>query len=449
MNCPECQQHLIAHMEGLLDGRREGDLVTHLQACPTCQSEATEHAGLRERLDASGKTFARRTVLTSVMDRIVQQPPMQLRKITMQKRYGKAGLGLAVAAAIAAAFIPWSGSPKGEATAAQVFAQAIEALSDLQSVYIKLNVRTIPHDNFASIATEYPFAPHEMWKEFGDTPKYRVEKPGRTAAMDGESSVLLINVADQRYLGNKSGPDANFVGWMKRLLDVDQVLNLERRSAERNGWDLQLTKETGPDGYPKLVVTVEAKALGDFANDWMKNKTISASDQRRVYRFDADTKRLEDLELWVHGEEEDVLVLDIVEIVYDPKIDSVLWTLDVPQGTIWHKKPEVLPDNDKYVRMPPEEVARTFFQALADQDWDEALKFYPWSDFSPATADTYGGLTILSIGKPFQSGDYPGWFVPYVVQLKTGWLGFGAIKRHNLALNNTHGAGRYVVDGGF
>ncbi|GAG09168.1 unnamed protein product [marine sediment metagenome] len=235
---------------------------------------------------------------------------------------------------------------------------------------------------------------------------------------------------------------------MKRLLNVDEVLDSEKRSAERYGWDLQLTEEKGPDGTPQWVVTIETKALGDFTNDWMKNKTLSDSDQRRVYRFDAETKRLEDLEVWVHVGEEQILALDITEIVYNPEIDPDLWVVDAPDGTVWARKPEVLPDNDKYARMTPDQVAHAFFQALADEDWDEALKFYPWSDFTQDARDTYGGLKIIEIGEPFQSGDYSGWFVPYKIKLESGFLWFG-VKKHNLALRNDNQAGRYVVDGGF
>jgi len=108
----------------------------------------------------------------------------------------------------------------------------------------------------------------------------------------------------------------------------------------------------------------------------------------------------------------------------------------------------VLPDNDKYARMTPDQVAHAFFQALADEDWDEALKFYPWSDFTQDARGTYGGLKIIEIGEPFQSGDYSGWFVPYKIKLESGFLWFG-VKQHNLALRNDNDAGRCVVDGGF
>ena len=75
----------------------------------------------------------------------------------MSKRYGRAGLGLAAAAAIVLAlFVPWGGTRIGQATAAEIIGQAIDALSGLESVYIKLNIRTSPHDNFDSIKLDAP-----------------------------------------------------------------------------------------------------------------------------------------------------------------------------------------------------------------------------------------------------------------------------------------------------
>ena len=61
-------------------------------------------------------------------------------------------------------------------------------------------------------------------------------------------------------------------GWLGELLDVDQVLDRQLKLAEKHGSALELTQEEGDDGAPKLVVTVEAVAKGDYTNDWLKNK---------------------------------------------------------------------------------------------------------------------------------------------------------------------------------
>jgi len=327
------------------------------------------------------------------------------------------------------------------ASAAEVLAKATEAIANLRSVYIKAQIRTLPRDNFELIGLDYDFVPNEMWKEFDGTPqgKWRIEKSGRVVVMDGESSLLLIR---PNYAA-KGGINTGFVGWLKPLLDVDKVLDSEIKLAQEQGSELQLTHEKGLDGKDKLLVSVEAFAQGDFTNDWLRNKSIDASDNLRIYTFDAETKLLETLQVYVHTDEQDVLVFEITDIEYDSEIDPALFVLGLPEDVIWHEWPRELVDNEKYEQMGPKEVAQAFFQACADEDWDEFLKFWTSSAVAQRTRDYLGGLEIISIGEPFKSGLYPGWFVPYEIK-----LGSGHIKKHNLAVRNDNPAKRYVVDGG-
>ena len=99
---------------------------------------------------------------------------------------------------------------------------------------------------------------------------------------------------------------------------------------------------------------------------------------------------------------------------------------------------------EKYEKMTPKEMTRAFFQACADEDWDELLKFLTDSEVSQVIKDIYGGLEIISIGEPFKSDKYHGWHVPYEVKLKSG-----RIKKWNFAVTNRNVVQRYLCDGGF
>jgi len=343
-----------------------------------------------------------------------------------------------IAIALATNFINKSMST---ASAEEVLAQATKAVSNLRSVYIKAQIRTIAHDNFELIGLDYDFVPNEMWKEFDGTPqgKWRIEKPGRVVVMDGESSLLLIRSKHAA----KGGINTGFVGWLKPLLDVDKVLDSEIKLAQEQGSELLLTHQKGLDGKDKLLFSVEALAQGDFTNDWLKNSSIDASDNLRIYTFDAETNLLETLEVYVHTDGEDVMVLQITDIEYNLEIDPTLFALELPEDVIWYERPKELPDNEKYKQMGPREMAQAFFQACADEDWDEILKLRPTSAVPQWLKDTYGGLEIVNIGEPFKSGLYPGWFVPYEVRLKSG-----GIRKFNLAVRNDNPAKRYVQDGG-
>ncbi len=105
----------------------------------------------------------------------------------------------------------------------------------------------------------------------------------------------------------------------------------------------------------------------------------------------------------------------------------------------------IRPDElEKYENMTPKEMTIVFFQACADEDWDELLKFMSDSEIRQETKDYYGGLEIISIGESFKTDEYHGWFVPYEVRLKSG-----SIKKWKLAVSNRNIVQRYMCDGGF
>ena len=382
----------------------------------------------RDLLNAFPKHRLKTTIHTSNIRRIIMNKPLT--------RFAAAAV-IIIAVVLSINF--WETSIP--TAAAQVLTDAAKAVSNLNSVYIKAQIRTLPHDNFEYIGLDLDLVPNEMWKEFDGTAqgKWRIEKPGRVVVMDGKSSLLLIRPNHAAEGGINTG----FVQWLKPLLDVDKVLDSEVNLAQKQGSELVLTRETASDGKDKLVISVEAHAQGDFTNDWLKNKSISASDNIRIYTFDAETKLLETLDVYIHTGQEDVLVFQITEIQYNIEIDPTLFTVEVPEDVIWHGQPEELADNGKYEQMGPKEAAEAFFQACADENWDEVLKFWPASAVDQRLKMYLGGVEVISLGEPFQSGLYPGWFVPYEIKLQ-----MGGIKKHNLAVRNDNPAKRYVVDGG-
>ena len=102
MNCSQCQEDLVAYVEGVLDDETAGTVASHLGQCPACGSEADRIARLRDRLTADGESLMKRSLETVVMDRILREETKAFRRILMWKRYGKAGLGLVAAAAVVA-----------------------------------------------------------------------------------------------------------------------------------------------------------------------------------------------------------------------------------------------------------------------------------------------------------------------------------------------------------
>jgi hypothetical protein len=162
-----------------------------------------------------------------------------------------------------------------------------------------------------------------------------------------------------------------------------------------------------------------------------------------VYKFDAVAKRLEGLQVIVHAGDHDVTVLELTKVLYNEAFPPDLFSLQLPPDVNWFVEPATL-------KLPPpqidgpKEAASYFFEALAREDWDAVLQVYPLNRVDDEVKQTYGGVEVVSIGEPFRSGLYRGFFVPYEVRLPDG-----SIKRWKLAVRNDNPAARWLVDGGF
>jgi hypothetical protein len=131
----------------------------------------------------------------------------------------------------------------------------------------------------------------------------------------------------------------------------------------------------------------------------------------------------------------------------DKEVPADVLRIDEDQQKIEMNKlnKRISPDElEKYENMTPKEMTIVFFQACADEDWDELLKFMSDSEIRQETKDYYGSLEIISIGEPFKTDEYHGWLVPYEVRLKSG-----SIKKWRLAVSNRNLVQRYICDGGF
>jgi hypothetical protein len=330
-------------------------------------------------------------------------------------------------------------------SAQEILTQATKAIANLRSIHISARMRTLPRDNFAYISLELFFVPIDMWKRTDDTGlvQWRIDKPGRLVLMDGESTVLFI----RPDYASKAGPSPDRYWydshWCGHILDVDKLLENELNKAiQSENSELFIADEKEMDGSDVLIVEITVPAKVD-KDDYLRNKFISDSDHRRVYCFDADTTLLKSFEIYVITDDSEVKIFETTSIEYNPLIDDSIFTLELSNDVVWDKEPEILPDNEIYENMTPKEAAIAFFNACAQENWDEYLKFHSQSHVSQKIKDILGGIEVISIGEPFQSGNYPGWFVPYEIKLRDGH-----IKKHNLALRKDNPSNRWQFDGG-
>jgi hypothetical protein len=236
----------------------------------------------------------------------------------------------------------------------------------------------------------------------------------------------------------RSSASAFDTDWLQRIANLSNTISNELRHAQAQGWKLGLSEEKGSDGRLKSVVSVWAKS-GVPDDDYGKNSFLQNADTRRVYRFDAQTERLEAVQIYLLRGGSEVHMFELSQIDYDQPIDPSVWRLELPADVSWSQEPQKLPDNGKYSSMTAEEAARAFFEACGRQDWDEVAKFM--TPVNDRLKEYLGGVEVVSLGQVFTSKAYPGQFVPYEIKLRGQEL--------NLRLSNTNAAKRYVVTGLF
>lgn len=388
--------------------------------------------------------------VSNVMNRIenssVQFSKNQERNILLRRIIMKKSIKLTAAASIVIAAVltltVWN-TTTPNAMASEVLTSAIEAVQNVYTINIKAKLRTLPQDNFSYINPKLDFVPVEMWgKQCEDgRVRMRIDKPRRQVTMDGKTATMIINHNYVVQMATSSYGVYNN-DWLMKLIIVNELLENELKMAKNDkNHEISVYHEE-VDGQEFLVLQRYSQA-NVSKGDYLRNKFIHDAERTFYYYFDPETKILNGMRLFVHIDDEDVLLFEITEILYNSEIADSHFTLEIPEDAIFSKEPEILPDNEKYANMTPKEAAQAFFTACAEEDWEEYLKFENQTNVSEGWKRTIGGIEIISIGEPFQSEGYEGWFVPYEIKLKGGH-----IKKHNLALRNDNPAKRWIVDGG-
>ena len=448
MNCAECRENLIACAEGLLSREEARECHAHLESCAECRAEYRAVTSLQQRLIVRGQSAAQVSIVEPVMRQVLQNKEEKeketIMSLILKHRWGF-GLGT-MAAATAIVLAAFLALPQARATATEIMTRGAQTMAKLTTVHLRGQLRTLPQDNFSYINPDRDFVPVELWKQFEPTLKWRIEKPNRVVVMDGQSTVMLIKPRDGgEAIGVKfprRSTSAFDTEWLHRIADLSTTLSNQLRNAQDRSWKLDLSEETGTDGRLKSVVTVMAKT--DVPNnDYCRNTFLQDADTRRVYRFDAQSERLEAVQVYLEKPGGEVLIFDLSHIDYNQPIDPSVWHLKIPADVKWATLPgqiPVLPDNEKYASMTAEEAAHSFFEACSREDWTEAEKFM--SPITDRVKEYLGGLKIISLGESFTSQAYGGRFVPYEIELR------GFVKKHNLALRKDNAAGRWQVDGG-
>lgn len=447
MDCNVCKLEMVNLFCPDVDQTVLAKVMEHIEQCEDCSIDYQRTQEVMTMLKPKFQPNAPFALKQNIIHQLKMENEEMKKEVSktvkMNPRYRKI-LSIAAILAIVMMIVPlvdqnnqFTGST---AQAASVFIESsIKATQLIKSMIIKLKVRTISHDSFALVGTEYHMVDHTIWKTFEEPVKWRVDKGDRVVVFDGKSQYLWLPQTDE---GIKGGSNCNFTEWFQILLEPENILMKEQNATKAKGSKITMDEKNG-----ELLMTITSKAQGNFINDYCKNKSIEESDNRREYTFDSNTKLLKGLKIFILDGKKEKLILEIEKIDYNVPIDASLFAINLPAGVEWKEVTQNY-TSETFKNISSKRAAELFFQGMAQNDWNlvvETCDFFAGnSEKVNQIKEGFGGLKVIKIGEPFKSGIYPGEFVPYEIKFKSG-----KTKKFNLAVRNDNPNKVWIVDGGF
>ena len=446
MKCVECREKLIGYIEDLLDEEESQQCQEHINQCSQCREEYQAAVQLQQHLVVHGQQSIAMSVIDPVMNRILMEKTKMERTTIMKLFHTRWGIGLSTAAAVALVVLGiFIFMPGGQVSAAEIIMRGARAVSGLDSVHMQCRVRTLPNDNFELIGADYDFVDVEIWKQFDEQYRWRIDKPERMAVMDGSSTYMVIKSIDAGMRFEQASRDAFDTKWLHEIADASLMLEWELQALHTNKSILEVIETPDAAGRMKSLVAIE-NTPNLPQGDYLKNKFFRAADTRREYVFDKESALLESVKIYLLQSTGYELIFETVQIDYNQPINIEVFHPALSENINWtpSEMPE-LPDNEYYASLTPEQAAAKLFEAMENNDWLEVEKFW-WGTINDQFRKRWGGLKVIELGESFKSSIYPiypGVFVPYKLQLANG-----EIRKHNLALKKDRRSGRWYFDGG-
>ena len=317
-------------------------------------------------------------------------------------------------------------------SAKEILWEAIDALRNSENIEMTVEVRTRPIENFRYINVNDDFVTHHIDIESTDSLfRWKVDKGERIAESNGTDTYTWLPSLNLGWhiVGNDKD---NILGYLANFLTPRKILEKELENCLSNKNAEYKVVKNGTD----IILTVHSSPQGNFDNPYMLNSSIAESETIRRYVIDSDSKRLTSASVNVIANNREIEVLKVSSIDYDSQRKEI-YKVD---PTIRFVEIEMQPSG--LIGLSAEEAASTILNAFAD--WNDSIltKVFIPEVLETAYRERFQGSMIISVGRPFKSGNNNSTFVPYFLKLKDG-----TIQRHNIALQKTEYGGWIVVGG--
>jgi len=447
MNCAECKEILVGHIEGLLEDSQKQAVESHLKTCPPCRAELAQITTLHDRLAANGKNLAQRNLENRVLDRILKEQNLRLKRVN--KTYTPLQLwrnivktqitkfaAVAVIIIVAGLLITFLGTSEP----AYALAQTIEASHSIRYLHMV---------NYVASQDE----PMEFWVEFdsgGQLKNMRLHKPAWMEPDDGATVIVWKDNKMQVWIKKKNflvtlKDEEVAAQVLKQAEQLDPKFAVERLRREQELGNAEVDVEVPTDKAELIVVTATSLKEDD------------SPFQRMILFVDQATKLVNSVEAYKLEGDEYRKVVTLEYYDYNQPIDAKMFSLDQ----------EVSPDAAEIDQTAQEvglaqgtlsdeeiavEVARQFFEALIAQDYASAGRLFEGmpADFIKKQFGSMRFLRIVSVGPagPHPIPETQGLVVPSIVEVeKDGQISEWKLER--LGVRQVHGQpGRWTIFGG-
>ncbi len=399
MNCAECKELLVVHLEGLLEESQEQAVLEHLGKCEMCRAELAGLQTLQQRLVNNGKALAQSDLEDNVMNRIIREQNarlkaadqasagLRIRRLIMKSPITKLAIAAAVIVVAAVSLQFLGGGP-----AAYALEQTINANHSVRYLHIK-----IPN---AQPENE----PKELWiacDENGQVQSVRFQSPEWASPEDGAKWVVWNQGIAKIWFKRKNSflicRDETVQKWILDLVrSSDPRYAVERLSEQEKQGKLTLDIQQPSDKSQPIIITATYVSDG------------KSSGRQAVFHVDQATKLVTIIEYYRQGSDgqltftarqenydynvpiaSEMFVLDDEVPAGATRVDQVSQDVGLAQGTMTDEQAVV-------------ETVRQFFEALKARDYDKAGMLLGGMP-APKMEELFGGMKIVgivSIGEP-------------------------------------------------
>ncbi|MGB9406783.1 MAG: hypothetical protein WCA89_04555, partial [Terracidiphilus sp.] len=446
MNCRECSELLVSHLEGVLFQREEALVAQHLESCLECQNELKAATALRDRLLRGGQRAKAAGFTTKVMSNIpLDKDFTKVKEKNMFQRH-PFRISLAAAAVIATVVsLVAVLTPR-----AYALSDTLEANQHITSLHFLNEVPgSLKADANGKLTYEIVRSISEGWAEYGENGellRLRIEFP---FTEDGAKVVVWQNGKATVWFKDKKG------------LAVVPQPSMERKVGElRQSFDPKLVMERLKEAESKKKVQISTQEVPEWEQllpivliaQWSE-----PADLREVYLVDRKTNLVQQIETFAGKGGNMVFTGRRRFLDYNQPIPASVFTLN-PPGDILRVDETTqkiglekgnLSDNEI-----AQKVAREFFEALIAKDYTKAGQLFsgiPGPKMEEMLAKTHWHFVrIVSVSQPvpMEIPGVGGVRVPCEIELEVDEV--KTVRTFSLAIRAVYNQpDRWEIHGGF